>query len=58
MKDFIDEVRRELPKAFESEDYVAKREETIDPSKRREGNSLLKSIEKPKRKDFSSKVRQ
>jgi lon-related putative ATP-dependent protease len=29
VKGFIDEVRRELPKVFESEDYVAKREETI-----------------------------
>ncbi|UCH37994.1 MAG: AAA family ATPase, partial [Candidatus Bathyarchaeota archaeon] len=29
VKDFIEEVRRELPKVFESEDYVAKREETI-----------------------------
>ena len=29
VKAFIDEVRRELPKAFESEDYAAKREETV-----------------------------
>lgn len=29
VKSFIDEVRRELPKAFESEDYATKREETI-----------------------------
>jgi len=29
MKNFIDEARRALPKAFESEDYAAKREATI-----------------------------
>jgi lon-related putative ATP-dependent protease len=29
VKTFIDEVRRELPKAFESEDYAAKRDETV-----------------------------
>jgi len=29
MKNFIDEARRDLPKAFESEDYAAKRETTI-----------------------------
>jgi lon-related putative ATP-dependent protease len=29
VKAFIDEVRRELPKAFESEDYAVKREETV-----------------------------
>ncbi len=29
MKSFIDEARRALPKAFESEDYATKREETI-----------------------------
>ncbi len=29
VKDVIDEVRRELPNAFESEDYAAKREETV-----------------------------
>ncbi|UCH02131.1 MAG: AAA family ATPase [Candidatus Bathyarchaeota archaeon] len=41
LKDFIDEVRRELPKAFESEEYAVKREETI------------KSIEENRRKLFT-----
>ena len=38
MKDFVDEARRELPKAFESEDYATKREATvrsIDEEKRK-----------------------
>ena len=29
MKDFIEEARRELPKAFESENYATKKEETV-----------------------------
>jgi len=41
MKDFITEVRRALPKAFESEDYATKREETVQ------------SIEKEKMKIFA-----
>ena len=41
VKSFIDEARRELPKAFESEDYATKREET------------LKSVEEERRTLFS-----
>lgn len=41
MKDFITEVRRALPKVFESEDYATKREETV------------KSIEKEKMEIFA-----
>ena len=29
MANFVEEVRKDLPKAFESEDYAAKREATI-----------------------------
>jgi lon-related putative ATP-dependent protease len=41
MKDFLSEVRRALPKVFESEDYATKREETV------------KSIEKEKMEIFA-----
>jgi len=41
MKDFIDEVRRELPKTFESDEYAAKRDE------------IVKSIEGERRELFS-----
>jgi len=41
MKDFVDEARRELPKAFESEDYATKREATV------------RSIEEERRKLFA-----
>jgi len=41
MKDFIDEARRELPKAFESEDYATKKEATV------------RSIEEERRKLFA-----
>jgi lon-related putative ATP-dependent protease len=41
VKSFIDEARRELPKAFESEDYATKREET------------LKSVEEERRTLFA-----
>jgi len=41
MKDFIEEARRELPKAFESENYATKKEETV------------RSIEEERRKLFA-----
>ncbi len=45
LKDFIDEVRRALPKAFESEDYSNKREAIIK-SVEKERNDLFTQINK------------
>lgn len=52
MKKFIEEARREIPKAFESEDYAAKREEIAKTVEERRKSLLVQLNERARREGF------